>query len=96
MHPSSVPQCLQNLSQVEEMLISRACPIMSIYKKHGSQRGYKGHVVNLPQDTQGFLDNLPSKISKLPLLIVRKHGSNDTYADFQVRRERVLAAIQWL
>ena len=96
MHPGNVPQCLQNLSQVEEMLISRACPIMTIYRKHGGQRGYKGHVVNLPQNIQGFLDSLPSNVSELPVLVVRKQGNNDTYADFRVRRERVLAAIQWL
>ena len=50
MHPGSVPPCLQQLSQVEEMLIARACPIMSVYHKHGGQRGYKGHVLNMPQD----------------------------------------------
>ena len=96
MNPGSVPLCLQNLSQVEEMLISRACPIMTIYRKHGGQRGYKGHVVNLPQNIQGFLDSLPSNVSKLPILIVRREGSNDTHADFRVCRERVLTAIQWL
>ena len=53
-------------------------------------------MVNLPHNIQGFLDNLPSKISKLPLLTVRKHGSSDTYADFRVHCERVLATIQWL
>ena len=78
------------------MLISRACPIMTIYRKHGGQRGYKGHVVNLPQNIQGFLDSLPSNVSKLPILIVRREGSNDTHADFRVCRERVLTAIQWL
>ena len=96
MHPGNVPLCLQELSQVEEMLIARACPIMCIYRKHGGQRGYKGHVVNLPQNIQGFLDTLPANVSDLPVLIVRRHGSSDTYADFRVRRERVLTAIQWL
>ena len=47
MDPGKVPPCLRNFSQVEEMLIAWACPIMSIYREHGGQRGYKGHVVNL-------------------------------------------------
>ena len=47
MDPGSVPAELQGLSEVEELLIARAFPIMSIYRKHGGQRGYKGHVLNL-------------------------------------------------
>ena len=40
-HPGDVPDCLRALTQVEEMLIAKACPIMSIYKKHGGQNAYK-------------------------------------------------------
>ena len=96
MHPGDVPSCLQGLTQVEEMLIARACPIMCIYRKHGGQRGYRGHVVNLPQNIQGFLDTLPSYVNDLPILIVCRQGTESTHADFRVRRSRVLSAILWL
>ncbi len=43
MDPGIVPGQLRGLIQVEEMLISRVCPIMRVYRKHGGQRGYKGH-----------------------------------------------------
>ena len=49
MDPGSVPAELQGLSEVEELLIARAFRIMSIYPKHGGQRGYSGDVLNLPQ-----------------------------------------------
>ena len=49
MDPGSVPSCLEGMTQIEEMLIARACPIMTVYRKHGGQRGYQGHVLNLPQ-----------------------------------------------
>ena len=49
MDPGSVPAELQGLSEVEELLIARAFPIMSIYRKHGSTR-IQGHVLNLPED----------------------------------------------
>ena len=78
MHPGPVPPCLQDLTQVEEMLIARACPIMCVFHKHGGQRAYKGHVVNLPQNIQGFLDTLPANVNDLPILIVRRQGSHDT------------------
>ena len=96
MDPGNVPQCLQGLSQIEEMLIARACPIMCIYRKHGGQRGYRGHVVNLPQNIQGFLDKLPANVNELPVLVVRRHGEDETHADFRVRRQRILEALQWL
>jgi hypothetical protein len=86
MDPETVPEQLRGLTQVEEMLISRVCPIMRVYRKHGGQRGYKGHVLNLPQDIQSFLNRLPSRVADLPLFIVRRHGAEDTHRDFTVRR----------
>ena len=77
MDPGSVPAELQGLSEVEELLIARAFPIMSIYRKHGGQRGYKGHVLNLPQDIQGFLNSLPANVSDLPILVIRKQGAGE-------------------
>ena len=85
MDPGTVPEQLRGLTQVEEMLISRVCPIMRVYRKHGGQRGYKGHVLNLLQDIQSFLNRLPSRVADLPALIVRRHGAEDTHRDFTVR-----------
>ncbi len=96
MWPGEVPACLQKLSQVEEMLISRACPIMCVFRKHGGQRGYRGHVLNLPQDVQGFLDRLPCNVDNLPMLLLRRYGQDNTHTDLRVRRDRVLSALQWL
>jgi len=47
-----VPSQLQELTQIEEMLIGRALPIMRVYIKPGGQRGYSGHCINLPQDVK--------------------------------------------
>ena len=69
MDPGSVPAELQGLSEVEELLIARAFPIMSIYRKHGGQRGYNGHVLNLSQDIQGFLNSLPANVNDLRVTI---------------------------
>ena len=78
------------------MLIARACPIMCVYRKHGGQRGYRGHVLNLPQDIQGFLNRLPRNIAHLPYLIIRRHGTDNTRRDCTVKRQKVLQAIMWL
>ena len=96
MDPGSVPPCLQNLTQIEELLIARACPFMTVYHKHGGQLGYSGHVLNLPQNIQQFINKLPVKISDLPILTVTRHGAANTHHSFRVRREKVLHALQWL
>lgn len=70
--------------------------MLALYHKHGEQRGYSGHVLNLPQNTQQFLNQLPPKVNTLPILIVRRHGANSSYVVLKVRRQRVLSALQWL
>ena len=69
---------------------------MCLYHKHGGQRGYRGHILNLPQDIQGFLDQLPGNINELPILCVRRTINDNRHMDFRVHQHRVLAAIQWL
>ena len=96
MDPGSVPSCLEGMTQIEEMLIARACPIMTVYRKHGGQRGYQGHVLNLPQNIQQFLKKLPAPIASLPILIIKRVGAENTTAEFRVRRQKVLSALLWL
>lgn len=96
MDPDIIPPCLEGLSQLEEMLIARVCPIMCVYRLKGGQRGYNGHVLNLPQDLQGFLTKLPCYVTDLPVLVVRRHGADNTHRDCRVRRDHVLNALLWL
>ena len=78
------------------MLISAVMPLMSIYRLPHGQYGYKGHVINLPQDITTFVSRLPRLPSELDILLVRKEGSDNTHCDFRVRKLVVLRAIQWL
>ena len=55
-----------------------------------------GHVLKLPQDIESFLQKLPARVAELPVLVVRRHGADDSHKDFTVRRHRVLEAILWL
>ena len=87
---------IQGLSQTEEMLISAVMPLMSIYRLPHGQFGYKGHVINLPQDLTSFATSLPRRASELDVILVRKEGTKDSHRDFRVRRSIVLRALQWL
>ncbi|XP_020896155.1 uncharacterized protein LOC110235051 [Exaiptasia diaphana] len=96
MIPSPVPPQLQGLSQVEEMLIARALPIMRVYIKPGGQRGYSGHCINLPQNVKELALRLPRYSKDLSVIIVKVKGRNDTFKDVNVQRQKVHDALTWL
>ena len=96
MLPSPVPKQLQGLTQTEEMLISHALPIMSVYVKPGGQRAYKGHCINLPQNIQQLADCLPHYPKDVSVIIVRMKGKSNTFKDVIVRRQKVQDALNWL
>ena len=54
-----MPVELENLTQIEEMLIARVFPVMSVYTKPGGQRAYRGHCINFPQEVQQLFYTLP-------------------------------------
>ena len=95
--PSPVPKELQDLTQLEEMLIARAFPVMHVYTKpRGGQRAYKGHVITLPQDVQQLADVLPRCPKDLPVIIFTVNGKGNCSKDFIVRRNKVSDALNWL
>ena len=97
MIPSAVPEPLVGLTQIEEMLIARAFPVMQIYTKpRGGQHAYKGHVITLPNDVQKIANILPRLSSDLPVLIFRFNQNDNQSKDLIVRRQNVLDALTWL
>ena len=96
MIPLNVPPELQGLTQIEEMLIARAIPIMRVYVKPGGQRGYSGHCLNLPQDISKLANRLPRYCKDIPLILVIMKGKKNTYKDVFVRRDKVENALNWL
>jgi hypothetical protein len=98
MDPGEVPEELQGLTDIEEMLIAKAFTVMSVYKLRGGQYGYRGNVINFPQDIHEFATRLPRHPLSLEVLIVRRHSASDltAFRDFTVRRVKVARALQWL
>ena len=87
---------MQGLTQVEEMLISAVIPLMSVYRLPHGQYGYKGDIINLPQDIKSFCTSLPRLPKNVDILIVRKEGGVNAHKDFKVRRAVVHRALHWL
>ncbi|CAB3984730.1 Hypothetical predicted protein [Paramuricea clavata] len=90
-----VSQCT-NLTQIEEMLIARALPIMRVYIKPGGQRGYSGHCINLPQNVTELATTLPRYPKDLTVIIVKVKGKDNTFRDVTVRKQKVHNALVWL
>ena len=91
-----MPVELENLKQIEEMLIARVFPVISVYTKREGQRAYRGHCINFPQEVQQLLYTLPRQPKELPVIIVTVDGKNDMSKDLIVRREKVSYALHWL
>jgi hypothetical protein len=96
MIPSPVPNELQSLTQIEEMLIARALPIMRVYIKPGGQRGYSGHCINLPQNVTELATSLPRYPTDVAVIIVKVKGKDNTFRDVTVRKQKVHNALVWL
>lgn len=90
MVPSAVPKELSGLTQVEEMLIARALPIIHVYIKPRGQRGFSGHCINLPQNVRELAHSPPRYPKGPPVIVVRKNGKgNDSFKNLFVRRQVV-------
>ena len=96
MVPSAVQKELSGLTEVEEMLIAHALPIIHVYIKPGGQRGFSGHCINIPKNIRELAHSLPRYPKDLPVIVVRKKGKGNDFKDLVVRRQVVSDAIHWL
>ena len=63
---------LNCLTDVEQMLVARAHPIVQVWAIRTGQSAYVGHVVNLQQKVVEFFSNLPPNPKDLPTLLIRR------------------------
>ena len=81
MIPSSVPSQLEGLTQIEEILIAQALPILRVYIKPGGKRGYSGHCISLPQNVAELADSLPRYPKDLSVIVVKMKGKDNNLKD---------------
>lgn len=93
-----VPPELAELTYLEQQLIAKIHPVVSVYRIRGQQIGYSGHVINFPQQVREFASTLPHRVSDLSSIIavrVSQSGA-EGYVDFHVRAGKVRSALEWL
>lgn len=97
MDPGPVPPELADLTYLEQQLIARIHPVISVYRIRGQQIGYSGHIINFPQAVKEFAVNLPHRVVDLTSIIaVRVNQPDSQYVDFHVRPAKVKTALEWL
>ena len=94
-----VPECIRQLSFVEEMLISLELPLMYLCTlTAGGQVGYRAHTTVVEQNIQSVASRLPRALSDVgaSLCTVRQTRRRGECVDFKVRSDVVLKALRWL
>lgn len=97
MDPGEVPEELKGLTFIEEQVIARVHPMITVFKIKGHQYAYRGNVISFAQDVQEIATQLPHKVKDLNSVIcIKFQQSSAKYHDFFIRQERVRQALQWL
>ncbi|KAK3918290.1 Ribonuclease 3 [Frankliniella fusca] len=97
MDPGEVPEELKGLTFIEEQVIARVHPMITVFKIKGHQYAYRGNVISFSQDVQEIANQLPHKVKDLDSVIcIRFQQSAENYHDFFIRQERVRRALHWL
>lgn len=88
---------LPELSEIEQMLIALHQPVMKVYRIKGGAMGFSGNVINLPQNVDDLLDQLPRTLPALNVIVVRRNnGTPDNYKDFKVNKNTIMAWLTFL
>lgn len=99
MQPDPMPD-LPELTQVEEMLISRTHVFLEVRLVRGQQYRYRGHIVHFLRDVGRVYDQLPLLPADIDMILLRPSNTDKVPGlrrqfrrDFRVRRH---AIIRWL
>ncbi len=91
-----IPEELASLSYVEQLLIARIHPVISVYRLKSGQRAFSGHVVNFRQDVFEFAKVLPHFTTTVKGLVPVCCSTATFHQDFLIRRNSVSVALHWL
>jgi energy-coupling factor transporter ATP-binding protein EcfA2 len=96
MDPGDQPNQLKNLTLIEQLLIAQVHPVLCVFRLKGGQYGYRGQVVNLPQNLDSFTTNLPRALNSLSSILIIQREFKNEVREFRVNKKRVFDALNWL
>jgi len=93
--PDNIKKHIEQITMIEEMLISPILGVMSICRLPGGQLISKGYVANFSQDITPLCTQLPRLTKSLPILIVKKADQENNNKEFKVNRNRVTELLRF-
>lgn len=91
-----IPDELRGLTMIEEILIARVHPVVSVFKIRGQQRAYSGHVMNFVQHVEDIATRLPHDPRGLNTIVLLNRNTPNGMIQFRVRSSNVRVALCWL
>ncbi|KZT38693.1 hypothetical protein SISSUDRAFT_1061732 [Sistotremastrum suecicum HHB10207 ss-3] len=96
-----VPDCLKDLTDIEEQLISLTRPVIQVRYVKGGQIRYQDHISNFVQHVEELppqLNNLPQQLPRRPRdlnIVIIRHSGVDLarQIDFKVRKTHIQDAL---
>ncbi|RNA16317.1 ATP-dependent DNA helicase PIF1 [Brachionus plicatilis] len=89
-------KAFEDLTVVEEILISPILVIMSVNGLPGGALSSRGFCANFSQDIQAIVTLLPRLTQNIPLLILKKKDQKNSTRHFVVNKRRVLICLNYL
>ena len=93
--PDYIKKHIEQITMIEEMLISPILAVMSICRLPGGQLISKGYVANFAQDIMPLCKTLPRLTKSLPVLIIKKSDQNNINKEFKVNRTRITELLRY-
>ena len=94
MVPGPIPQCLKDLTYVEECAIKLAQPVMNLYCRKGGKTGLVGNTITYEQKIQDLVNELPLAGEDMPFCILQKDGQIPK--EFTVRPHLLRESLEYL
>lgn len=94
--PVTIRKHFEDLTMIEEQLISPISAIMSIFRMKGGQLFSNGYCANFIKDIEPLCKILPRMPSEVSLLVILKKDNNLNNKEFIVNRQRVEIVLRYL
>jgi hypothetical protein len=94
--PFLIKRSFEDMSMIEEMLISPILAVMSVFRLPNGALINRGFIANFAQDINELIKILPRLPKNLPILVLKKKDQNNNYKQFVVNRIRVQIVLEWL
>lgn len=94
--PNLIQKNFEDLTMIEEQLISPISAIMSIYRQPSGTLFSRGYCANFFKDIGPLCKELPRLPADISIIIIQKLGSDHINKDFMVNRRRVEICLRYL